>query len=600
MLHFQPGRSSRTSLVALCGAFAFLAPSAAAQGTPTFSIDWRSRSKALPAGGVGPPLNECRILSATTGAPSVGPQPAPLSLVGAGALGLPLATNCTVQPPGVPCQLELDALSYGGDARFRTNLANQARLYFCVDPYAVGRSILPVSSFQPSVRSEAQVFDATGDVFFAAGVSGAVPPLGGIVPVVPPDNVGTIDGDGQSNPPSGTLFAYPGLGLIEPNIAILPPPSLDMPGDTIDALSLEPPPVNGSRIYFSLDGSFTDPLTQIQNSGSAQANGFLPGMVLVKVLGSGGLPAVYAQPTQLGLDLSGPGTDDLDALVLFDNGDGVFTPASALYGWNAAGGPDMLLFSVRRGSALIGQPDSLFGLPIEPSDILINPAAPGQRPRIFIAGENLGAATARSGQTTHGDDVTAIATEVAAFWDCNNNTVEDSVDIATGQSADDNNNGIPDECERPAGTRTCLCPTSANPPCGNADSGAGCANSTGLGASLDSVGSASISNDDLLLVATQLPPNAHGLWLMASGTAQVQLGDGLRCVGGTIARFGAYTTGSSGVASRGPIAGGSCSLPFGCIQPGSTWHFQAWYRNVTGPCGNGTNLSNLLSVSFTP
>jgi hypothetical protein len=29
-------------------------------------------------------------------------------------------------------------------------------------------------------------------------------------------------------------------------------------------------------------------------------------------------------------------------------------------------------------------------------------------------------------------------------------------------------------------------------------------------------------------------------------------------------------------------------------------HFQAWYRNVVGPCGSGWNLSSARSISFTP
>jgi len=585
----------------LCAALGVLAPLAAAQNPPTFSFDWRSRSKALPGGGTGPLLNEGRILIAVSGLPSVGPQPAPQSFLSAQQLGLALGANCTGQPPGVPCQIEVDALSYGGEARFTQNIATQASLYFSVDPYAVGRSLPPLSSLAPNVRGEAQVFDAPADVFFAAGVRNAVPPLGGPTPVVPPDNVGVIDGNGQKNPPTGTTFIYPGLGLIEPDPAILPPPTLDMPGDNLDALSLEQPPVAGQRVYFSLDGAFTDPLTQIPNSSSAQANGFLPAMVLVKVLGTTGTPNVFALPNQLGLDLGGPGTDDLDALILWDNGDGVFQPAGPLYSWNTSAGPDMLLFSVRRGSALIGQTDTQFGLPIEPGDILINPVAAGLKPRIFIAAENLGIATQRSGQVLEGDDLDGAACLAPALFDCNHNGIEDAVDIAVGASADDNDNGIPDECERPVGVPSCFCPSSAPPPCGNADPNAGCRNSTGAGALLSSIGSDSVSNDDLLLVANQLPYSVNGLWLMAGSTTQVALGDGLRCVASPIYRFGAFNSGPSGIVHKGPeIVGSSCGLPSGCILAGSTWHFQAWYRNVAGPCGNLTNLTNLLSVSFTP
>ncbi|MEZ5975726.1 MAG: hypothetical protein R3E96_13060 [Planctomycetota bacterium] len=50
----------------------------------------------------------------------------------------------------------------------------------------------------------------------------------------------------------------------------------------------------------------------------------------------------------------------------------------------------MLLFSVRRGSWVIGQPDSIFGIPIEEGDILTTPLPTAMGgvspfPGIFIA-----------------------------------------------------------------------------------------------------------------------------------------------------------------------------------------------------------------------
>jgi len=288
---------------------------------------------------------------------------------------------------------------------------------------------------------------------------------------------------------------------------------------------------------------------------------------------------------------------------VWDNGDGVFQPAASLFQWNQ-GTADMVLFSVRRGSALVGQTDSLLGLPIEPGDILFNPPGPGQRPRILIAAENMGLATERSGQVGEGDDVDAMLALTPVMWDCNNNGVEDAVDIATGATADLNNNGIPDECEPEVGTKSCFCPITAPPPCGNDDPNAGCRNSTGLGGRLSSFGSDSVSNDDLVLVASQLPSNVNGLWLMSQNTTQVVLGAGLRCVNSTIYRLGAFNSGPGGTTTYGPeIVYNSCSgsLPAAaCIQIGQTWHFQGWYRNVTGPCGANTNLTNLLSVPFTP
>ena len=38
--------------------------------------------------------------------------------------------------------------------------------------------------------------------------------------------------------------------------------------------------------------------------------------------------------------------------------------------------------------------------------------------------------------------------------------------------------------------------------------------------------------------------------------------------------------------------------PSGAILPGSTWHFQTWYRDIAGPCGAFSNLSNALSVTW--
>src|SRR5262249_13131518 len=162
---------------------------------------------------------------------------------------------------------------------------------------------------------------------------------------------------------------------------------------------------------FSLDASFVDPLTGVPNSGSAAANGVFPGAVLKKQL-SGGPFTVYAQPNQLGLDLLGPGSDDLDGLILSENGDGVFEPSHTPCDWvgrssGVGGATDMLLFSVRRGSAVVGMPDSIFGLPIEPGDVLTTPKVGGLSPfpGIFIAAEDLGLATARSGMVGSGDEM---------------------------------------------------------------------------------------------------------------------------------------------------------------------------------------------------
>jgi hypothetical protein len=322
---------------------------------------------------------------------------------------------------------------------------------------------------------------------------------------------------------------------------------------------------------------------------------------------------VYAPAASLGLDLLGAGRDDLDALILRENGAPGYQPSQHPYDWDppAGGGPatDMLLFSVRRGSAVIGRRDSIFGLPIEPGDILTTPLPTAMGgvspfPGIFIAAENLGLQTTRFGALI-GDDTNALdATEEECF-DCNLNGVEDSADIAAGTSADINKNGVPDECEGPV-IPYCNCPQGLAP-CGNADAGAGCANSTGSGGLLEVIaGQSSVAADDLVLSVAQLPPFQFGIMYMGDAAIELPFGDGIRCVGSMGAgthRFGVMNGGGGGMIHYGPgIIAYACSTfpASGCIGPGDFWHFQGWYRDPGGPCGSGFSFTNALQVEFVP
>ena len=178
-------------------------------------------------------------------------------------------------------------------------------------------------------------------------------------------------------------FAAPGLSLIEPN-----PPTLGAavdPGDNLDALACSS---STGRIFFSLDANWPDPLEGAGgvHSGTALANGVSPGAVLVA--GAGGGFSVYATPFQLGL----VGADDLDALVLRENGNGIYEPSSYPFDW-LNGQTDMLLFSVKRDSPLIGTLDALNAMPIEDGDILtVTTTGPG----ILVFAEALGLWTARA------------------------------------------------------------------------------------------------------------------------------------------------------------------------------------------------------------
>lgn len=150
------------------------------------------------------------------------------------------------------------------------------------------------------------------------------------------------------------------------------------------------------------------------------------------------------------------------------------------------------------------------------------------------------------------------------------------------------------------GVAYCFGDGSAAPcPCANGSvSGEGCANSTGAGAVLSGLGSASAGQDDLVLNASGLvagqPALAFaGLNAVQSGNGAT-FGDGLRCAGGSIARLGVSAADGAGAASWGPGLGAA-----GGWSGGDMRRFQIWYRDPSGgPCATGFNLSNGLEVSF--
>ncbi|MCP3914203.1 MAG: hypothetical protein GY711_01470 [bacterium] len=586
-------------LAATCIAFA-----SAAQQDVTFSIDWHGPTISMqsPAGA---PITEGDLLFPPLGRPAFGPLPPPRTFLNGGQLGLSRYDLCSPHPPSQPCGVEVDALSFGDDFLLTGSAGEDYTVYFSVDEYATGDSGNPIV---PSVTSEFATGDHGTDIFG----SNMLPPAP--TPPVLFNNVGVVDGDGL---PSATLAAtiYPGVGLIEGNIAGTGLPSNPDMGDNLDALNIgpRPDPLTGP-VFFSVDGAFFDPLVMVPNSGTAQFENVRAGDVLVRI--PGGQFQVYADSAQLGLDLMGPNTDDLDALVLVENGMPGYQRSVIPYDWLAGftGVPsDMLLFSVRRGSALIGMVDSLLGLQIVEGDVLVPPVGGATTPGIFITAESLGLVADRGG--TSSDDLNAGDVTGDKITDCNNNGIEDWVDINTGFSCDVNGNSIPDECE-PKGTSFCQC-TAANAPCGNGNANAGCENSTGAGAELTGDGTSSVFSDDIVLRVTDLPSNQFGIFFMGQGTTSAPLADGYRCVDSSPAfplfRFQqqVFNTGAAGTAefgegtALGPIIDASCTTlgAGGCIELGQTWYFQAWYRDpVGGPCGNGgthSNLTNGWMVTFT-
>jgi len=147
-------------------------------------------------------------------------------------------------------------------------------------------------------------------------------------------------------------------------------------------------------------------------------------------------------------------------------------------------------------------------------------------------------------------------------------------------------------------------------PCGNDDPTAGCGNSgfdgiTSTGGLLFSTGtSADVGNDDVGFVMTGMQPMQYGQLFMGGSQLSLAFGDGKRCVGAGAAgiyRYAPRLSNAFGEITEPHVISTSAGFPAGGqIVAGATWHFQALYRDIGGPCGNQFNLTNAVSVTFGP
>lgn len=543
-----------------------LASAAHAQGVPqltVFGIDWLSPTVGVPDSFGGVPITEGDLLLPQTLVPAFGPLAQPGITESAGAFapfGLNLAQHAVSvgHPGGTPGRVEVDAISHGLDRRIERIVPGvvppAARYSFSVDKWSRGNIAAPAF---PSVSTESTCMDAAADVFRDLGVP--MVPAGPGSPIV--GNQGFHDGNGLA---SCTGAVYPGLGLQEPGLGAV--------GDNLDALDADVPDQwlpRVTRTYFSLDAAFVNPLTGVPNSGSAPAHGFRGGDVLYTE--PTGAIGVYAPAGALGLDLGGIGTDDLDALVICENGLPGFQRNTGLFDW-MFGQTDMLLFSVRRGSAVIGQLDSMFGQPIEPGDILIPPFVAGGRPGIFVSAESLGLVTLRSGLANISDDLDAL--------DTLHDAPKADEYCSSGQTS-----GAP--C-----------------PCGNNGApGRGCGNSVNpLGAKLWTNGTPSISADTVIMSGSGMPGSASAVLVQGTlGTAPVPFGDGLRCIAGVQTRLFTRNCLAGNIQYGWTVPGtGSIAAAGGVVLPGTRF-YQIFYRNTAPFCTPAVlNTTNALAMTWVP
>lgn len=132
----------------------------------------------------------------------------------------------------------------------------------------------------------------------------------------------------------------------------------------------------------------------------------------------------------------------------------------------------------------------------------------------------------------------------------------------------------------------------------------GMPNGVGAGASLNAVGSTSITSNVLSFRVTEAPPFALGVLFYGSEPGLFPGGNGQRCVAqgnSSLFRVNYRVSGGGGQMDHPvdlnvyPLNAG-----MGAVQGGSTWYFQSWYRDLAGPGGQGTNYSSAIAVRFRP
>ena len=124
-------------------------------------------------------------------------------------------------------------------------------------------------------------------------------------------------------------------------------------------------------------------------------------------------------------------------------------------------------------------------------------------------------------------------------------------------------------------------------------------NSTGLPAFISATGSASVAANDLSLRAQPVPTQQNGVFFYGPVQSQVPFGNGFRCVGAGatgIARLPIENSGPGGVLEH-DLDNTLPPTAVTQITSGSTWNFQAWFRD---PAAGGAffNLSDGLSITF--
>ncbi|MCP3916273.1 MAG: hypothetical protein GY711_12020 [bacterium] len=127
-------------------------------------------------------------------------------------------------------------------------------------------------------------------------------------------------------------------------------------------------------------------------------------------------------------------------------------------------------------------------------------------------------------------------------------------------------------------------------------------NSTGIPASIAATGSRYVVDQDITLIAEDLPPNEFGYFIVGSNQGQFQPPGSMGVICLTCGFQGCSGIGRynrPGEIIQGPV--GSLVIDLGAlplspsvsVQPGETWNFQCWYRDL-----GSSNFTDAISIDF--
>jgi FG-GAP repeat len=141
-----------------------------------------------------------------------------------------------------------------------------------------------------------------------------------------------------------------------------------------------------------------------------------------------------------------------------------------------------------------------------------------------------------------------------------------------------------------------LCVTLGTSYCGPA-----VANSSGASARIEGYGSTTVSDNNLVLRALDVPTDQFGLFLTSATQAFVNGPGGSQgnlCLGGSIGRFtdDIRSSGDLGQLYLEVDLGALPTVPPHAVLPGETWNFQAWFRDANPNLTS--NFSDGLSITF--